>query len=100
MGHSVCRHSGQGHGFQPAQDAQFGFRVSEPVEDHNPQQGFDIQLPLTGAEHARQAIKAQFFPERCKAPFNVSLCSRFVFTSEKTDVCTILRGAGAWAVPE
>ena len=54
MGHSVCRHIGQRHGFQPAQDAQFGFRVAEPVEDHNPQQGFDIQLPLTGAEVPHQ----------------------------------------------
>ena len=68
MAHRFQCQTGQRHRFQPAQHAQFGFRVAQAVEHHDAQQGFDIDLVARTTKDALKLIEAQFVPKLRQRP--------------------------------
>ena len=56
------------HRLQPAQHAQLGVRIAQPVEDHHAQRQLDRRGEAGASEHGRQAIKAQFVPKLVERP--------------------------------
>jgi hypothetical protein len=59
---------GQGHRLHPAQDAQLGFRVAQPVEHHDANQGLDVDGVAGAAKDAAQIREAQFLPQLGQRP--------------------------------
>ena len=60
---------GQGHRLQPAQHAQFGFRIAKSVEHHHPDQRFHVDRMPRAAKHPLQFGKTERFPEFGQRPY-------------------------------
>jgi hypothetical protein len=59
---------GHAGAFQPAQDAQFGLRVAQAVEDHHAQEAFGIELAVGPQDAAEGIMEAQFLPQGGEHP--------------------------------
>jgi hypothetical protein len=53
---------------QPAQHAQLGLRIAQPVEDHHADRVLDGRGEAGAPEDGTQAIKPQFVPQRVQRP--------------------------------
>ena len=49
--------------FQPAQHPELGFRITQPIEHHDPQQPLGIELALATQDTPEGVIQAELFPE-------------------------------------
>ncbi|SAL07562.1 hypothetical protein AWB78_08633 [Caballeronia calidae] len=58
----------QGHGFQPAQNAELRIRIAQPIEDHDPEQRLHIDRVPRAAEHTPQLAKAERLPKFGQRP--------------------------------
>jgi len=65
---------GQGDRLHPAQDAEFGFRVAQPVEHHDANQGLDVDGDARAAKDAAQIREVQFLPQLSQRP-DVAQCA-------------------------
>ncbi len=60
------RHPGA---FEPAQDAELGRGIAQPVEDHHPEQSLGIEGAVSVAQHpAKRLVPAQLVPQRVQHP--------------------------------
>ncbi len=55
--------------FQPAQHAQLGFRVTQPIEDHDARQRFDIDGVARASKHTTHAVETGFLPQFRQRPY-------------------------------
>ena len=68
MVHRLGAHFGNPGALQPAQDPQLGFRITQPVEHHHPQQTFGIELVAVAQQPAKGVGEAQFLPQGGQQP--------------------------------
>jgi len=68
MRHRLGRNFRHQNPFEPAQDAQFRLGVAQPVEHHDPQQPFGIELTAIAQYAAEGISKAELLPQRRQQP--------------------------------
>ncbi|TLD43974.1 MAG: hypothetical protein FAZ92_03774 [Accumulibacter sp.] len=66
--HRLGAHLGNPGALQPAQDPQLGFRITQPVEDHHPQQALGVELVPVAQQSAKGVGEAQLLPQGGQQP--------------------------------
>jgi hypothetical protein len=66
--HRIGADLGNPGALQPAQDPQLGFRITQPVEHHHPQQAFGVELVAVAQQPAKGVGEAQFLPQGGQQP--------------------------------
>ncbi|KFB77195.1 MAG: hypothetical protein AW06_001746 [Candidatus Accumulibacter cognatus] len=66
--HRLGTDIGNARTLQPTQDAQLGFRITQPVEHPHPQQAFGVERVAVAQQPAKGIGKAQFLPQGGQQP--------------------------------
>ncbi len=78
--------AGHAHRLQPAQHAEFGVGVTQPVEHHHAQRVLDRRGVAGPAEHTSQRIEAKFAPQLVQRPHVPQRQGRFESNLRRGDV--------------